>query len=649
MRGRECPASSRDGSGVPRKERHGFRRGLIGPCAHRHDHHYPRVVARERNRVRRGLPRSEPLGDRIAGVAVLSLVGLAVLCAVVLAAGSFVSYASVKAHLDAFASDGDADLTQAAFDSAVLRARLAAAGAMLLAAALFVARRRLRDPLGELLAAAALSAGELRRTLHAALASESRVHLAALGLVTLVALALRLEFLFQPMRYDEAVTYVHYASEPWYIALSTYTAPNNHVLHSLLVHVTTFVLGSDPWAIRLPALAAGVVLVPASYVAARLLYGRQAALLAAALVACSSPLVEYSTNARGYTLLALFFIVLVAIVTRLRHSGNPAEWVAFAVLAALGFLTVPVMLYAFAGVVAWLAAELWRERRDLLARRLVPAVLATSVLTVVLYSPILATSGLGALVSNEFVRSLPWNTFPSELRDSLASLFDMWHRDIPLVLQVLLVVSFVVAIVLHGRIGRTAVPPAVPIMAAIGILLVAQRVAPFERVWLFLVPLYLATAAAGALFLARPLAQRVGGEGSVAVVATVVATVWLAAAAVSSQAVYRSEDTSTFRAGPDVASLLERELRPGDKLLVAPPADAVLEYELERRGLVPAELLYWRDPGSTERFLAVVKEGPDDYPLAHLLADPRLEETLTEERVLEAFEEATVYELRPAR
>ena len=38
----------------------------------------------------------------------------------------------------------------------------------------------------------------------------------------LVAVVVRLEFLFQPMRYDESVTYVHYASRPWYIALTTY-------------------------------------------------------------------------------------------------------------------------------------------------------------------------------------------------------------------------------------------------------------------------------------------------------------------------------------------------------------------------------------------------------------------------------------------
>ena len=100
----------------------------------------------------------------------------------------------------------------------------------------------------------------------------------------------------------------------------------------------------------------------------------------------------------------------------------------------------------------------------------------------------------------------------------------------------------------------------------------------------------------------------------------------LAGNAVATQSVAESEDTSTFRdARARRRPARRRELRTGDKVLVAPPADAILEYHLLRRGLDPAELLYWQEPGATGRFLVVVKEGPDDYPLADLRADPRLE------------------------
>ena len=56
------------------------------------------------------------------------------------------------------------------------------------------------------------------------------------------------------MRYDESVTYLYFASQSWMTVVSSYTYPNNHVFHSLLVKAFATVLGDDPWVLRsLPA------------------------------------------------------------------------------------------------------------------------------------------------------------------------------------------------------------------------------------------------------------------------------------------------------------------------------------------------------------------------------------------------------------
>ena len=59
----------------------------------------------------------------------------------------------------------------------------------------------------------------------------------------LLAIGLRLAFLNQPMRYDEALTFNEFASRPLYYALSFYPDPNNHLLNTLLVHFTSATLG----------------------------------------------------------------------------------------------------------------------------------------------------------------------------------------------------------------------------------------------------------------------------------------------------------------------------------------------------------------------------------------------------------------------
>jgi hypothetical protein len=582
---------------------------------------------------------------RLARVLPAVVAILLVLAAVALVAASFASYETVKHRLDSFASDHDADFSPARFRTVVWQLRAVAAVLAGMGAAVYLRRRRLAELTQGLLSSAAADGAAAIRALRRAVAAESRLHLGALGALSLVAVLVRLEFLFQPMRYDESGTYVHYASQPLYIGLTTYTAPNNHLLNTLLIHLSTGVFGNHPWAIRLPALIAGILIVPATYLAARLLYDRSTALVAAALVAASSVLIEYSTNARGYTAVALIFILLIALATRLRHSRSPAAWAAFVALAALGFFAIPTFLYAFGAVVAWLVLAIAAERRNSLLRdRLLPSLAAAALLTGLLYAPVAAASGVHSLVGNAFVAPETWGSFARELPPSLADTFAGWHRDQPLPVWIALAAAFLAGLALHRRLSPVRFSPVGGALVFIPPVLVLQHVVPFERVWLFLLPLYLTTVAAGLVCLARLLPWRAHRQAVVAAV-SVALCVTLAGKAVASQAVYHSEDTSTFRDAPDVAAYLKGQLRPGDRVLAAPPADLILEYYLDSEGLDAGLLLY--TDFEARRLLAVVKEAPREYPLATVIAWrlPPDEARGLRAVLLRRFPHAVVYEL----
>ena len=92
-----------------------------------------------------------------------------------------------------------------------------------------------------------------------------------LAVLTIMAALIRGWYLGQPMRYDESYTFLNYAAHPWYLVVSRYLDPNNHIFHNLLVHGVTRVFGEAPWSIRLPSYVAGVVTVPAVMVLARAL------------------------------------------------------------------------------------------------------------------------------------------------------------------------------------------------------------------------------------------------------------------------------------------------------------------------------------------------------------------------------------------
>jgi 4-amino-4-deoxy-L-arabinose transferase-like glycosyltransferase len=378
--------------------------------------------------------------------------------------------------------------------------------------------------------------------------------------MTLFALAIRVPLLFRPMRTDEAATFLYYASRPLTIGLSVYGSPNNHVLHTLLVHATYRLFGPAEWALRLPALLAGVALVPLAFLAARTL-GAGRGLLAAALVATWPLLVDYSTDARGYTLVCAFTLVTLLAATRLRQRGETTSVLLFAIAGALGLWTVPVMLYPFAMLTVWaLASPHWR-------RALVAAGLGVA-LAAIVYSPVLAVSGIEAMTNNPWVRPLPWSVFFAALPHAAAEVWRSWTTSVPLLVSLPLAILFVIGAI-RGR--MTFWLGIVAVMA----ILVAQHTIPFPRTWLPLVVLTFVTMNAG---LKPPL------HPTVEPVASTILTIALAICSLTSP---RRPETGELPHVRDVAQFLAANAAPSDAIAALTPSDVPLAFYLDARPLRP--------------------------------------------------------------
>lgn len=66
-----------------------------------------------------------------------------------------------------------------------------------------------------------------------------------------------------PITYDEAYTYLRFARKHTGDILSNYEYPNNHMLHTIAVRLSTRTFGDSLWAIRLPGLIGGLALLAA--------------------------------------------------------------------------------------------------------------------------------------------------------------------------------------------------------------------------------------------------------------------------------------------------------------------------------------------------------------------------------------------------
>lgn len=526
---------------------------------------------------------------------------------------SLVSYSFYADHVDAAAADGSAEATRDEFDAVILRARLVGLGLLTLAGALGAAGRRLDPSSSEVLAAWWRGVRGSPEALRRWVEVETPAALAAFGLVIGVGVGLRLAYLGVPLRYDEATTWVNYVSRPIHVGLSNYSAPNNHVLHTVLAKLSVTILGDGPTALRLPALVAAIAIVPATFALGRVLYGTGAGLVAGALVATSSTLVEYSANARGYSLLVLSTIVAALAAVRTIERDTVPAWALVTTALALGAFAVPTMLYPAVGILVWIALS--QLQRGLppsqVLRRLATCAGAALGTTVLLYAPVLVVTGPRSLLANDFVESQTWGAFVDALPGHVADTAATWVRDVPVAVAIVLGALLLVSIVLTPRLSRVPIPLLPTMLLAAAIVLIGQRTVPFTRTWLFALPV--AAVTVGGL-VAAALGRARRQDAAAATVAVALAG---AALVLSADSPRTSRETGALLDAPAVAAYLASATTSADRIL-ATGSDTILDYYLRRAGVDASGSIYTTSP-RVRTFVVVNTLG--EQTLSDALAD----------------------------
>jgi hypothetical protein len=142
------------------------------------------------------------------------------------------------------------------------------------------------------------------------------------------------------------------AQTPW--ALFTLRTDNNHQLNSLVIYLLRESHGM--FVLRVHSIIAGVGTIILAGVFARR-WGRPAAIFTMMIVACSFVLVHYGSEARGYSMLVLFFLASALVLERGLARPSWKTAVLFWMCCGLGVLAHSLFVQGYAALVVWTA---WR-------------------------------------------------------------------------------------------------------------------------------------------------------------------------------------------------------------------------------------------------------------------------------------------------
>lgn len=464
---------------------------------------------------------------------------------------------------------------------------------------------------------------DLREGYHKFWRRSSMAHKRMVWLLLAAGAGLRLFMLKEPVTYDEAFTHTYFAARPFGQIIGDYSYPNNHILHTLLVKISTALFGIGQVQLRLPALAAGMLALPLFYLFARAMFNRYIALMALALVASSGGLIEYSTLARGYSITWLCMTVALLLGRHLAKRDSTPSALLLALACAMGTWSVTTMVYAALAVYAWVGLYLASKYRTSLNRRLRKLLLSLGcyvVLTLLLYAPVVMAHGIGQLVHHPLLGDNTWEHFMATHQDRTFDLWIYFTGTSATWLAVTGLAGLLATLYISSKYRMLvfgAVLGAVPIV-------LAQRAVGAPAAWTYLL-FYIHLGVAVALFYLLKLVQDRVAASFTKRLRTMLASgvIMVVFGVVAVRAL--PGRTERFTDARQAAAYLRPMLSEGDRVMVASPWDAPLEFYLLARGADPSMLTRAPAPGG-ELFLVVSPadgQTPASVLLHNGLADDR--------------------------
>jgi hypothetical protein len=407
-------------------------------------------------------------------------------------------------------------------------------------------------------------------------------------IAVVIGVVARTYFLSQPMRGDEAYSFLKFANGNIQ-DLFNYSEPNNHILNTILVRISTLIWGVHPATIRFPVFIAGVLSIPLLYGVAREHYTTPTSgLLAIFGFAIHPYFVLYATNARGYSIIVFFTMALALVGLRFIIKPSGAHIFFLSCISALGMFTIPTMALSIAGITCWLSVLLILKGRytfwDLLTKYLLPFSLLTGIFTFILYTPVIVVNnGVTPITSNKFVQSQIWQNFFPQLIPQIQMTLQEFNRDIPawLLWFVAIFAGLGVYRSFKERDWNTLLLlPALLIGASIIVFI--QRILPYSRTWIYLIPFYMLIADVGFAYIIDHTSQWIQPSAKVTVI---ILAALLAIQLIATNKIVQYPDTSAFPEAPIVAQYLTPILNTNDHIKISRSANVSVEFYLWYYGL----------------------------------------------------------------
>ena len=182
--------------------------------------------------------------------------------------------------------------------------------------------------------------------------------------------------------YDEAVTYLNYATKSYIGIFTEESTANNHFINTVLIKFFTGIFGVSEFVVRIPALIGASLYLASAYSISKLLFRKHCFLASVYLLVSNALIMDFLSLARGYSLALGFFMVALYYLLKEEHNEIAALMCTLMVLSSLSFL------YVYAAFILLLAYRELGDIRSLVLKAILPTGFSALFLFLVLFNTV---------------------------------------------------------------------------------------------------------------------------------------------------------------------------------------------------------------------------------------------------------------------
>jgi hypothetical protein len=187
------------------------------------------------------------------------------------------------------------------------------------------------------------------------------------------------------------------------------------------------------------------------------------------------------------------------------RKRNIFAWLLLIITCVIGFYSIPVMLFPCGLIFAWLllaglTKEISKEYLHLLnwIKYLVAAGGAILILTLIFYSPILLTNNLYEIYTNNRVlQPATLANFVASFPATIHGVLLEWRTGLSNPIVYIILAGLCLSFLFHKKESKYLIPMQLTFIVYIVIMVLAERPAPINRIWLWIIPLLALWCAAG--------------------------------------------------------------------------------------------------------------------------------------------------------